>query len=77
MDEGDRKRKREKWKFLVLLTFRSFEEDGDQRGQVPLGVPEGEVEAREASPRDVLDVADVLDVGGILALARHPHYVCL
>lgn len=60
-----------------VLTFRSFEEDGDQRRQVALGVPERKVEARESSPRDVLDVADVLNVRGILALARHPHYICL
>lgn len=59
------------------LTFGSFEEDGDHRRQVSLSVPEGEVESGESSPRDVLDVANVLDVRGILALARHPHYICL
>lgn len=60
-----------------LLTFRSFELDGDQRRQVALGVPEREVVAWESSPRQVVDVANVLNIGGILALARHPHYVCL
>lgn len=62
---------------VLILTFRSFEEDGDQRRQVALIVPEGEVEPGEASPWQVLDVSNVLNVGGILALARHPHHVCL
>lgn len=61
----------------LLLTFRSFEEDGDQRRQVALSVPEREVVWRESSSRQVLDVANVLNVRGILALARYPHYVCL
>lgn len=61
----------------LLLTFRSFEQDGDHRRQVALIVPEREKVSGESSRGDVLEVADVLHVRGVLALARHPHYICL
>ena len=46
-----------------------------RRADVSLLVLEGEVVDGHARARQVLDLADVLLVGRVLALSRHPHHL--
>lgn len=47
----------------------------NQWTKIALLVREREVVSWEATVREVLDRADVLSVGRVLALARYPHHV--
>lgn len=53
----------------------SLEVHRHKRAQVSLGVLERVIVSGEAPARVVLDRSDVLDIGRVLTLARHPHRV--
>jgi hypothetical protein len=59
------------------LTNWAFKVNRDERTQVSLGVLVGIVEAGESAAWIILDWSDVLQVSGVLALARHPDCVQL
>lgn len=58
-----------------VLTRWPFEEDGDERAEVALGVLVREKVGGEATFGRIVDRSNVLDVGGVLALAGHPDSV--
>ena len=60
-----------------ILTLGFLKEDGHEGTEIAGRVLEGEVVAGETASRNVLNGPDVLDVGGVLALARHPHGVAV
>lgn len=53
----------------------SLEVHRHERAQVTFGVLERVVVSGEATSRVILDRTDVLDIGRVFALARHPHCV--
>lgn len=59
-------------KRISSLTDWAFEVNGDERAQVSLGVLIGIVVSGEATTWIILDWSDVLQIGGVLTLARHP-----
>ncbi len=57
------------------LTLRLLEVGEDDWAEVILLIPVRVVVGGDARVREVLDVADVLDIGGIFALARDPYHL--
>lgn len=62
---------------LKLLTFRVLELNGNQRRHISIDVQIREIISGEATSRIVMDGAQILNVSGILAIARDPDGIAL